>query len=210
MIPQPKRQVVNDLLANISNTDNDKALMPDAERWLRLLEKRLAKIAGASFHVLRHSAASFLVLKLCLDQNLVDDEPYSAYLETLRANLERIHGQEFSRESLKELTTGLLGEGGRKFPPMTIPLISKLMGHLEPTVTVQVYLHVMEILAAYSRDLQPWPDMTQQQVVALTEISPTTLIAQMGKRRGGKYTHHEIALFMAKRYLPADMVADFD
>lgn len=210
MVPRQQRQVINDFLANKLGTKSDDGLLPEAERWLRILERYLAKIAGASFHDLRHSAASFLVLKLCLDHNLIDGEPISRDLEAFRDSLERIHGSEFSRKSLQELAEGLLGKEGRKSPPMFIPLISKLMGHLEPTITVQVYLHVMEVLAAYSRDLQPWPDMTQQQVVALTEVSPTTLIAKIGKRGGGKYTHHEIALFMAKRYLPADMVSGFD
>jgi hypothetical protein len=115
--------------------------------------------------------------------------------------LEEIHGEEFSREALLELGQGLLGEG-RRAQPMTIPLVSKLMGHLEPSVTVQVYLHVVELLAAHSRDLMEWPSMSQQQAVALTEASPTTMNDQLGVSGGAKYSHRQIALWVAARYLP--------
>jgi integrase len=204
MVPLPHWVVVDRLLADSAGKGKGAELAPDMDRALNSLEHRLAKAAGASFHTLRHSAATMLVLKLCLVQNLSGDEPCSQDLEALRARLEEIHGEEFSREALLELGQGLLGEGSRA-QPMTIPLVSKLMGHLEPSVTVQVYLHVVELLAAHSRDLMEWPDMNQQQAVALTEASPTTMNDQLGVSGGAKYSHRQIALWVAARYLPDKM-----
>lgn len=206
LVPQPHRRLLENLFTQKRSTNEEQGrLAPDLEKSLGILEKRLAKSAGASFHTLRHSAASLLVLKLSLVQNLLGDEPCSQDLEVLRARLEEIHGHEFSREALLELSQGLLGES-RHAQPMTIPLISKIMGHLEPSVTVQVYLHVVELIAAHSRDLIEWPDMNQQQAVALTEASPTTMNDQLGASGGVKYSHQEIAAWMVSRYLPNDLL----
>jgi integrase len=206
LVPPPHRRLLENLFAQKRSANEEQGgLAPDLEKALGILEKRLAKSTGASFHTLRHSAASLLVLKLSLVQNLLGDEPCSQDLEALRARLEEIHGQEFSREALLEFSQGLLGEG-RHAQPMTIPLVSKLMGHLEPSVTVEVYLHVVELIAAHSRDLMEWPDMNQQQAVALTEASPTTMNDQLGASGGVKYSHQEIAAWMVSRYLPTDFL----
>lgn len=205
LIPESHFQQIRETLREAKGGQRSKPLIKDGVKSLRKLERRLSKYFAASPHTLRHSAASMMVLKLCLAQNLVGGEPVSSGLERLREHLTETQGEEFSRNSILAFAEGLLGPGWRQSWRMTIPVVSKLLGHLEPTVTVQVYLHVVEVLAAHTRDLIQWPDMTQVQAAAMSKTSRTTLIKHWGLSGGDLYTAEEVAVYLATRHLPSDL-----
>jgi integrase len=205
LIPESYFQQINGPLREAKSGQRSKPLIKDGVKSMRKLERRLSKRFAASPHTLRHSAASMMVLKLCLAQNLVGGKPVSSGLERFREHLAKTQGEEFSRNSILAFAEGLLGPGWRQSWRMTIPVVSKILGHLEPTVTVQVYLHVIEVIAAHTRDLIQWPDMTQVQAAAMSKTSRTTLIKHFGASGGDLYSAQEIAVYMATRYLPDHM-----
>jgi integrase len=205
LIPEPYRELLVGYLHQKDGGRKSKPLIEDGPKSLQKFERQLAKRFGASSHTLRHSAASMMVLKLCLAQNLVSGEPVSVGLEQLRRHLKQTQGEEFSTDSVLAFAEELLGPGWRKSWPMTIPVVSKLLGHLEPGVTVQVYLHVIELIAAHTRDLIEWPPMTQVQAAAMSKTSRTTLIKHLGLSDGELYTAEEIAVYMATRHLPSEL-----
>jgi hypothetical protein len=202
LIPESHFQQIRETLRKVKSGQKSKPLIKDGVKSLRKLKRLLSKYFAASPHTLRHSAASIMVLKLCLAQNLVDGEPISSGLERLRVHLTETQGEEFSINSILTFAEGLLGPGWRQSWRMTIPVVSKVLGHLEPSVTVQVYLHVIEVVAAHTRDLIQWPDMTQVQASAMSKTSRTTLIKHFGASGGELYSAEEIASYMATRYLP--------
>lgn len=205
LVPEPNRKIVVNHLKRMDGGQKSKPLIEDGPRSLQRFERQLARKFGASSHTLRHSAASMMVLKLCLAQNLVDDEPVSFGFEQLRKNLMVTQGDEFSKSAIVAFADGLMGPGWRKSWPMAIPVVSKLLGHLQPGVTVQVYLHVIELIAAHTRDLIEWPPMNQVQAAAMSKTSRTTLIKHLGLSDGELYTAEEIAVYMATRYLPNEL-----
>jgi integrase len=205
LIPESYFQQVRESFREAITGQRSQPLIKDGVKSLRKLERRLSKRFAASPHTLRHSAASMMVLKLCLAQNLVDGQPVSSGLDRFREHLAKTQGEEFSRNSILAFAEGLLGPGWRQSWRMTIPVVSKILGHLEPTVTVQVYLHVIEFIAAHTRDLLKWSDMTQVQAAAMSKTSRTTLIKHFGASGGDLYSAQEIAVYMATRYLPDHM-----
>jgi integrase len=205
LIPESYSQHVRESFREATTGQRSQPLIKDGVKSLRKLERRLSKRFAASPHTLRHSAASMMVLKLCLAQNLVDGQPVSSGLERFREHLAKTQGEEFSRNSILAFAEGLLGPGWRQSWRMTIPVVSKILGHLEPTVTVQVYLHVIEVIASHTRDLFQWPDMSQVQAAAMSKTSRTTLIKHWGISGGDLYTAEEVAVYMATRHLPSDL-----
>ena len=205
LIPEPYRKLLVSYLRQMDGGRKSKPLIEDGPKSLQKFERQLARKFGASSHTLRHSAASMMVMKLCLAQNLVSGEPVSLGLEQLRKHLRQTQSEEFSKNAIVAFADELLGPGWRKSWPMTIPVVSKLLGHLEPSVTVQVYLHIIELIAAHTRDLIQWPPMTQIQAAAMSKTSRTTLIKHLGLSDGELYTAEEIAVYMATRYLPNEL-----
>jgi integrase len=205
LIPEPYLQLIKEPLRKAINSRSSKPLIQDGARSLRKFQRRLSKLFAASPHTLRHSAASMMVLKLCLAQNLIDAQPVSKGLERLRENLRQFQGEEFSRQSIIAFAGDLLGPGWRKSWQMTIPVVSKLLGHLDPGVTVQVYLHVIEIIAAHTRDLIQWPSLSQVQASFMSKTSRTTLLKHLGASNGYLYSAEEIAVYSATKYLPDEL-----
>jgi integrase len=109
----------------------------------KLLERRV------NYHILRHSFGTLLALRLLLAQD------YFAFntrtYGTLLGKLEKSQGKMFSIKSLEALVSGLYGDAGVDSLVQPIPLVSRLMGHAEPGITLSTYVHILDFLAANVR-----------------------------------------------------------
>jgi integrase len=109
----------------------------------KLLERRV------NYHKLRHSFGTLLALRLLLAQD------YFAFntrtYGTLLGKLEKSQGKMFSIKSLEALVFGLYGDAGVDSLVQPIPLVSRLMGHAEPSITLSTYVHILDFLAANVR-----------------------------------------------------------
>ena len=138
------------LITSHATAAPDELLVPDGASLMARFERLLFKQFRISSHMLRHSMATVLSLKLFLAYNLINPDVVHPGLESLRRQMEFLHGEQFSRESLFELCRNLLGPAWRFTRHHIVPVVSKLMGHGEPTVTLEVYLHSPDFIAAFT------------------------------------------------------------
>ncbi len=201
LVPPPWRETVVSYLRSlwqIRGSSPQTPILPEPEKAMQRMERALKRGLGASSHVLRHSAVSLLVIRLYLAYNLMSGKPACPRTEELRGRLELLHGQLFSSTALLDLAQGLLGPGWRTSQPMIIPVASKLLGHAEPGVTVSVYLHALDFLAAATRALSPQQNLSLDQAAAMREVSARTILRMRKTGRTG-YPVRLIALDWARK-----------
>ena len=175
LIPEHFLAEITELIARRSIEAPDRPLVPDGNTQMARFERVLFKKYGVSSHMLRHSMATVLSLKLYLAYNLINPENVNPGLESLRQQMERLHGEQFSKESLSSLCWNLLGPGWKFTRHHIVPVVSKLMGHGEPTITLEVYLHSPDIIAVYTCDSGEQTFLSQKKAANLLGMDRKTL-----------------------------------
>ena len=175
LIPEHLREEVTELISKRAGEAPGKPLVPDGESKMVRFERVLFKQYGISSHMLRHSMATVLSLKLRLAYNLITPEAINPGLEELRRQMECLHGEQFSKESLFELCLNLLGPGWKLTRHHLVPVASKLMGHGEPTVTLEVYLHSPDFIASFTGSSGEQVFLSQKRAACLLGMDRKTL-----------------------------------
>lgn len=145
------------------------------------------------FHMLRHSFANWLFIKL-----VADSVPCS-----LDARVGAFDHPEFSNKAVRRLRRQLMGQQAEKTSDCNsvkaaLYQVSLLLGHSSPEITLRHYIHLLDYLlgcAVQSRALDIRPDL----LARLMGTGKPRIYALLERARRGKRTAGEVLLATAVR-----------
>ncbi len=190
--PPSWTEVVTPYLHRMTKEASDEPLLPQGEELMAYLDRGLARLE-ATFHSLRHSAATLLTLRLLMAGCLEPTTPFQGAMEKLRVKLNEVHGEDFSPSHLHLLASSLLGPAYRFNRAMVIPVVSKLLGHAEPWITTSTYLHALDLVNLALKQHRRLPHFHQAAAATLLDVSKPTLIRRLGPAPPEGYSASQLA-----------------